>query len=75
MDETKVSAYGGIFTTTKKQYIKVQAGVFAVLLILFFLTFIYDFDRFAFGSARATLLIVALLEVIEMIYIFRKFKK
>ena len=75
MDENKVSAYGGLFTTTKKQYIKIQTGVFAVLLILFVLTFIYDFDRFAFGNARITLLIVALLEAAEMIYIFRKFKK
>ena len=71
--EQKVSAYGGLVNVTKRQYILIQSAVFAVLGTLFLLTFFYDLDRIFFGNARLAIGVVVVLEVAEMVYIFRRF--
>lgn len=75
MENTKVSAYGGLFTVTKRNYTIIQLVVFAILIGLLISSFIYDLDRFLFGNAKIAIVITAILEAIETVYIFRKFKK
>lgn len=71
--EQKVSAYGGLVNVTKRQYILIQLAVFAVIGTLFLLTFFFNLDYIFFGNTRLAVGVVVLLEIAEMVYIFRKF--
>jgi len=75
MENAKVRAYGGLLKITQRQYTILQFFAFAVLVILFAMSFIYDLDQHFFGNARAVFLVVIALEVVETVYMFRKFKK
>jgi hypothetical protein len=74
MNDEKVSAYCGLLKVTKKQYIVVQSVVFLILTVGFVLSYTYELDKYVFGNIRLFIVIVALLEIVEMIYIFRKFR-
>ena len=73
MNNIKISAYGGLLKVTKSQYIKLQFFVFLVLIGAFILSYKYNLDQYMFGNAKIFIIIVAICEIIEMIYIFRKF--
>jgi hypothetical protein len=73
MESEKVRAYGGLFSVTKRQYIITQSVVFAVLGALLLATFLHDLDSLFFGHARLVIGVIALFEIGEMVYIFRKF--
>lgn len=73
MKPEKVSAYGGLFTVTKRQYIVVQSAMFAILGALFLKTSFSDLDPLLFGNARLFIGVIVVLEIAETIYIFRKF--
>lgn len=70
----RIKAYGGLLRVTKKQYTLWQSIVFVILGGLLIASYMYNLDQFLFGQARIVILGVAILEVIEMIYIFHKFK-
>ena len=70
----KVKAYG-LINFTKKQYTITQTIVFVFLVVLFLLSFLYDFNAFIFGNARILILGVAFLESIETFFMFKKFRE
>lgn len=74
MSQTTIKSYG-LINFTKKQYIIVQAVVFASLLALFVTAFFIDLDYYLFGNAIAVISIVAFLEVLETFFMLRKFKQ
>lgn len=73
MKPTKVKAYG-LINFTKKQYIITQVIVFSLIVMLFILSSIYDFDKYAFGNAKAVILLATLLEIIETFLMLKKFR-
>lgn len=73
MAPTKVKAYG-LINFTKKQYIVTQVIVFSLIVILFVLSSIYGLDKYAFGNAKAVILLATLLEIIETFLMLKKFR-
>jgi purine-cytosine permease-like protein len=74
MIPVKVKAYG-LINFTKKQYIIVQSVVFGIIILVFLLSFFYDFDKFMFGYAKSIILVIAFLELIETFFMFKKFRE
>lgn len=73
MSPIKVKAYG-LINFTKKQYIITQVIVFSLIVVLFISASIYDFDKYAFGNAKAVILLATLLEIIETFLMLKKFR-
>jgi len=74
MNPVKVKAYG-LINFTKKQYSITQQYVFGILILVFVLSFFYDFDKLMFGNAKVFILVIAFLESIETFFMFKKFKE
>jgi len=74
MNPIKVKAYG-LFSITKKQYTILQTVVFGILAVAFLLTFFYDLGPLVSDRAWIYVGIVAFLEVIEAVLMFKKFKE
>ncbi len=72
MDNEQISAYGGLLRMSRTHYIRLQIVVFAVLFTTFISTYIFDTNDFFLGNTRLVVAIIALLEVVEMIYVLRK---
>lgn len=72
MTPIKVKAYG-LVNFTKKQYIITQVTVFSIVVILLMLSSVYNFDKYAFGNAKAVILLATLLEIIETFLMLKKF--
>lgn len=47
--------------------------VFSLIVLLFVLSSIYDFDKYAFGNAKAVILLATLLEIVETFLMLKKF--
>jgi len=73
MTPIKVKAYG-LINFTKKQYVVTQVVVFAIIVVLFVLSSYYDFDKFAFGNAKAVILLTAFAEVVETFFVLKSFR-
>lgn len=74
MKQITVKAYG-LINVTKKQYIITQGIVFTILLILLFVSFVYDIDAYMLGNATIFVSIIILLECIETFFMFKQFRK
>lgn len=74
MKPQKVQAYGGLLNVTKKQYLSIQAVVFLVLAVVFISTFLFDLGDWLWGNPRLIIGIIAALEIVEMVYVLRKFR-
>ena len=74
MTPITVKAYG-LINFTKKQYTITQAIVFGIIIVVFWLSFLYDFDKFMFGHAKIFIVVVAFLEGIETFFILKKFRE
>ena len=74
MNQVKVKAYG-LVNFTKKQYTIAQVIGFGILVLLFSLSFFYDFDKFMLGNAKIFILVVTFLECVETFFMYKKFRK
>ena len=74
MEEIKVKIYG-LINITKKQYIITQTIVFSLLVILLILSLFYNTSEVIFGIKQTIICIVVVLEIIETLFVFKKFKE
>ena len=66
----QVSPYGGLFTMQFGNYLLIQGAVLIGLGILYFMSYSYNLDSYLFGNARMAIVIIALLELVEIGYVF-----